>query len=279
MTEQISEKKMTIAFIGDIVGRPGRKIIKENLEKLRETHTIDFVIANGENASHGFGLTVKNANELFNCGIDLITGGNHSWDKKKEMLVLLESKPVLRPDNYPPEVPGSGVKVVEVNGTKLAVINLMGLYTMPQVLNPFTHVLEIVQTLEDDGVKHIFIDFHAEVTAEKRILMQMLKGRVSAICGTHTHVGTDDQEITDGTYYVTDIGMTGCRDNVIGMESDVPIKKALTGLGGHFNVPNSCKSIMQIAIIEIDNDGKSTNGFKIKLYDNKEPIVSQSVIN
>ncbi|MGB5868276.1 MAG: TIGR00282 family metallophosphoesterase [Arcobacteraceae bacterium] len=270
---------MTIAFIGDIVGRPGRKIIKDNLEKLKEIHHIDFVIANGENASHGFGLTVKNANELFNCGIDLITGGNHSWDKKKEMLVLLDSKPVLRPDNYPDGVPGSGVKVVEVNGIKLAVINLMGLYTMPQVLNPFTHILEVVQTLEDDGVKHIFIDFHAEVTAEKRILMQMLKGRVSAICGTHTHVGTDDQEITDGTYYVTDIGMTGCRDNVIGMESDVPIKKALTGLGGHFNVPNSCKSIMQIAIIEIDDDGKSTNGFKIKLYDNKEPIVSQSIIN
>ena len=279
MLEEEKQCKIKIAFIGDIVGRPGRKIIKENLTKLIEKHNIDFVIANGENASHGFGLTVKNANELFNTGIDLITGGNHSWDKKKDMIALLESKPVLRPDNYPEGIPGTGVKVIDVSGVKLAVINLMGLYTMPQVLNPFTHVLEIVENLEKENVKHIFIDFHAEVTAEKRILMQMLKGRVSAICGTHTHVGTDDQEITDGTYYVTDIGMTGCRDNVIGMESDVPIKKALTGLGGHFNVPNSCKSIMQIAIIEIDNDGKSTNGFKIKLYDNKEPIVSQSVIN
>jgi len=275
----LKNEKVKIAFIGDIVGRPGRKIIKENLTKLKELHGIDFVIANGENASHGFGLTVKNANELFNCGIDLITGGNHSWDKKKDMIALLESKPVLRPDNYPQEVPGSGVLVNEINGIKLAVINLMGLYTMPQVLNPFTHVLDIVEHLEKENIKHIFIDFHAEVTAEKRILMQMLKGRVSAICGTHTHVGTDDQEITDGTYYVTDVGMTGCRDNVIGMESDIPIKKALTGLGGHFNVPNNCKSIMQIVIIEMDQDGKSVNGFKIKLYDNKKEVISNSIIN
>lgn len=279
MINHNSQNKITIAFIGDIVGRPGRKIIKENLEQLKDSHQIDFVIANGENASHGFGLTVKNANELFNCGIDLITGGNHSWDKKKDMIALLESKPVLRPDNYPKGVPGSGVKVVEIGDVQLAIINLMGLYTMPQVLNPFTHILEVVEKLEKENIKHIFIDFHAEVTAEKRILMQMLKGRVSAICGTHTHVGTDDQEITDGTYYVTDIGMTGCRDNVIGMESDIPMKKALTGLGGHFNVPNSCKSIMQIAIIEIDENGKSSNGFKIKLYDDKKEVLSQSIIN
>ena len=199
------------------------------------------MIANGENASHGFGLTVKNANELFNTGIDLITGGNHTWDKKKEMLVLLDTKPVLRPDNYPEGVPGSGVKIVEIKGIQLAVINLMGLYTMPQVLNPFTHVLNLVEKLENENVHHIFIDFHAEVTAEKRVLMQLLKGRVSAICGTHTHVGTDDQEITKGTYYVTDVGMTGCRDNVIGMENEMHIQKALTGLGGHFNVPNTCK--------------------------------------
>jgi len=195
------------------------------------------------------------------------------------MMVLLETKPVLRPDNYPQGVPGSGVKIIELGTTKLAVINLMGLYTMPQVLNPFIHILEIVEKLENDGIQHIFIDFHAEVTAEKRILMQMLKGRVSAICGTHTHVGTDDQEITNGTYYVTDIGMTGCRDNVIGMESDIPIKKALTGLGGHFNVPNNCKSIMQIAIIEIDEIGKAQDALKIKVYDDQDEIISKTIIN
>jgi calcineurin-like phosphoesterase len=119
-------------------------------------------------------MTIKNANELFNCGIDLITGGNHSWDKKKDMITLLETKPVLRPDNYPEGVPGTGVKVIEVDGLKLAVINLMGFYTMPQVLNPFTHILKLVEKLEKENVKHIFIDFHAEVTAEKRILIQLL---------------------------------------------------------------------------------------------------------
>ena len=270
---------MRIAFIGDIVGRPGRKIIKQNLERLRESHNIDVVIANGENASHGFGLTVKNAQELFNCGIDVITGGNHSWDKKKDILTLLETKPVLRPDNYPQDVAGSGVLKIDIGDTKLAIVNLMGLYTMPQVLNPFPHAVEIIEQLHNEGIKHIFIDFHAEVTAEKRVLMQMLKGKVSAICGTHTHVGTDDLEVTDGTFYVTDVGLTGCRDNVIGMDSKVPIEKALTGLGGHFDVPNNCKMIMQIVLIDIDENGMATDGFKLKLFDDKDEIISKAVVN
>ena len=270
---------MQIAFIGDIVGRPGRKIVKSKLNNLREKYNIDFVIANGENASHGFGLTVKNANELFNCGIDLITGGNHSWDKKKDMLTLLETKPVLRPDNYPSSIAGSGVKIVEIGTIKFAIVNLMGLYTMPQVLNPFTHAVELVDKLIADGINHIFVDFHAEVTAEKRVMMQLLKGKVSAICGTHTHIGTDDLEITDGTFYVTDVGLTGCRDNVIGMDSRIPIQKALTGLGGHFDVPNNCKSIMQIMIMQLDDKGNCVDGLKIKLYDDKDEIISKSIIN
>jgi len=270
---------LRVAFIGDIVGRPGRKIIKSNLKNLIDRFDINLVIANGENASHGFGLTVKNASELFNCGIDVITGGNHSWDKKKDILTLLETKPVLRPDNYPKQIPGSGVKILDINGIKLAVINLMGLYTMPQVLNPFTHAVELIEKLNNDGINHIFIDFHAEVTAEKRVLMQLLKGKVSAICGTHTHVGTDDLEISDGTFYVSDIGLTGCRDNVIGMDSKIPIQKALTGLGGHFDVPNNCKSIMQIIIVDIDENAKARDGMKVKLYDDKDEIISKAVIN
>jgi len=268
-----------IAFIGDIVGRPGRKIIKQKLKGLRDKYNIDFVIANGENGSHGFGLTVKNANELFNSGIDFITGGNHSWDKKKDMQVLLETKPVIRPDNYPQGVDGTGIKIVKVGDVDFAIINLMGIYTMPQVLNPFIHANELIQKATDDGIKHIFIDFHAEVTAEKRVMMQLLKGKVSAICGTHTHIGTDDLEITDGTFYVTDVGLTGCRDNVIGMDSKEPIKKALTGLGGHFDIPNSCKSIMQIIIIDINQDGKATDAFKIKLYDNKDEVISYALVD
>ncbi|MCK5294264.1 MAG: YmdB family metallophosphoesterase, partial [Arcobacteraceae bacterium] len=249
------------------------------LMNLRDEYKLDFVIANGENASHGFGLTVKNANELFKYGIDLITGGNHSWDKKKDMLSLLETSPVLRPDNYPQGIVGTGVKIVDLNGSKLAIINLMGLFSMPQVLNPFTHAVELVEKLINDGIKHIFLDFHAEATAEKRVMMQLLKGKVSAICGTHTHIGTDDLEITNGTFYVTDTGLTGCRDNVIGMDSYIPIQKALTGLGGHFDVPNNCKSIFQIIIMEFDNDGKSIDGFKIKLYNDSDRVISKAIIN
>ena len=270
---------MKIAFIGDIVGRPGRVHIKKELQNLRDTYDIDFVIANGENASHGFGLTIKNANELFKSGIDLITGGNHSWDKKKDMLSLVETSAVLRPDNYPKDVEGSGIRIVDIYGEKLAIINLMGIFAMPQVLNPFTHAVELIDKLQSDSIKHIFIDFHAESTAEKRIMMQLLKGKVSAICGTHTHVSTDDMEISEGTFYITDIGLTGCRDNVIGMDSKIPIKKALTGLGGHFDIPNSCKTIFQLLVIDINDEGKSIDAIKIKLYSDKHKVISHTIIN
>ena len=157
---------MKIAFIGDIVGRPGRRIIKHNLAKLKEQENIDFVIANGENASHGFGITVKNADELFKCGIDLITGGNHIWDKKQDILTLLKSRAVLRPDNYPEGVLGSGIKIVEINGVKLAVINLMGLYAMPQVLNPFTHIIKLVDKLHKDEIS-IFLSIFMQKQHQK----------------------------------------------------------------------------------------------------------------
>jgi metallophosphoesterase (TIGR00282 family) len=269
---------MKIAFIGDIVGRPGRKMVKQKLPTLIKKYNIDFTIANGENASHGFGITVKNAKELFNCGVDLLTGGNHSWDKKNDFAQLFEDGATLRPDNYPQEVLGSGVKIVEIDGTKLAIINLMGLMYMPQVLNPFTHSLKLVKKLQDDKIKHIFIDFHAELTAEKRILMQLLKGQVSAICGTHTHIGTDDLEITNDTFYVTDVGLTGCRDNVIGMDNKTPISKALTGVSGHFDIPNSCKSVMQIIVLTLDKNGNCKDALKIKLYDDKNDVFSYPLV-
>ena len=268
---------MRIAFIGDIVGRPGRKIIKENLLKIKEEYNIDFVIANGENASHGFGLTVKNCNELLKTGIDVITGGNHSFDKKQEMFTLLESNNVLRPDNYPQGVPGTGLKIVEINNEKLAVINLMGQFTMPIVENPFNWANKLVTSLKEKDIKNIFIDFHAEATSEKRIMFMMLKGKISAICGTHTHIGTDDLEISDNTAYLTDIGLTGCRDNVIGMDQKIPIQKVTTGLGGHFEVPNSCKSILQIMVVDIEN-GKAINSFKLKKYCNKNEILKIDAI-
>jgi metallophosphoesterase (TIGR00282 family) len=270
---------LKIAFIGDIVGRPGRNIIKKELALFKTEHNIDFVVANGENASHGFGLTTKNASELIDAGIDCITGGNHTWDKRKDIHALLETDYVLRPHNYPEGVKGEGLKFFNINNTKIAVLNLMGLFGMPQVTNPFIEAQKVVEKLEEENIKHIFIDFHAEATAEKRTLFKILQGKVSSIVGTHTHVGTDDLEITDGTSYVSDIGLTGCRDNVIGMDAKVPIKKALTGLGGHFEIPNSCKSILQIIVVETNEDGKAIESYKVKIYSDQDRVVSKAIIN
>jgi len=257
--------KITLAFIGDIVGRPGRSMVKQHLKDLREEFGIDFVIANYENASHGFGLTAKNATELFNAGIDAMTGGNHSFDKK-EIIPLFEQMPLLRPDNYPDAMPGSGVKVFEVNGEKLGVINIMGYYTMPMVDNPFICAQNAVAKLKGEGIETIFMDIHAEASSEKRAMLMMLEGEISGIIGTHTHVGTDDFQITQGTAYLSDIGLSGCRDNVIGMEAKIPLQRFLTGIGGHFNVPNKCKKILQIAIMDIE-DGKCVQAKKLKIFD------------
>ncbi|WP_198305400.1 TIGR00282 family metallophosphoesterase [Arcobacter vandammei] len=267
---------MRIAFIGDIVGRPGRKIIKDSLKTLKNEFNIDFVIANGENASHGFGLTVESAKELFSSGIDLITGGNHSFDKKKDVQVLLQGGNVLRPHNYPEGVIGTGLKICDVkvgeNIEKLAVLNLMGQYSMPIVDNPFNLATKVINELQEQNIKNIFIDFHGEATSEKRVMLIMFKGKVSGICGTHTHVGTDDLQIFENTAYLSDIGLTGCCDNVIGMEAYAPIQRATTGLGSHFEVPNSCKSILQMMVIDIE-DGIATNSFKIKKFCNKSDLI------
>jgi hypothetical protein len=256
---------MRMAFIGDIVGQPGRDMVKKYLPKIREEYGVDFVVANYENASHGFGITAKNANELLASGIDCMTGGNHSWDKK-DVIALFDSMEILRPHNYPDEVPGTGCKVYEVDDDKLAVLNLMGHYSMPMTDNAFRRAINTVESLHNDGVKNIFIDFHAEATSEKRAIMMLMQGKVSAIIGTHTHVSTDDFQIAKGTAYLTDIGLSGCRDNVIGMDSKVPLKQFLTGLRGHFDIPKSCRKILQIAIMDFD-EGICSNAFKIKYFD------------
>lgn len=265
---------MTIAYIGDIVGRPGRSMIKEHLKGLREEHGIDFVIANYENASHGFGLTEKNAKELFEAGIDVMTGGNHSWDKK-EIMPLFENMELLRPHNYPDEMPGTGSKIYELNGEKLGILNIMGHYSMPMVDNPFRCARASVERLKEEGATHIFLDIHAEATSEKRAMLMMLQGEVSGIIGSHTHVGTDDLQISSGTAYLTDMGLTGCRDNVIGMDPKIPLQRFLTGMPGHFQVPNSCRRILQMAVMELEN-GRCTAAKKIKRFDDGREMVTEA---
>ncbi len=267
---------MKIAFIGDIVGRPGRVMIAEHLKKLRAEYGIDFVVANYENASHGFGLTKKNAEELFKSGVDVMTGGNHTFDKK-EIIDLFDVMEILRPHNYPSSVAGTGMKIYDVGNEKLAVLNIMGHYGMPYVNNAFVCADESVNALHVKSIKNIFVDFHAEATSEKRAMMMLLEGKVSAICGTHTHVSSDDLQISKGTGYLSDIGLTGCRDNVIGMDKKVPLEAFFSGIKGHFDIPKSCKKILQMVVYEL-HDGKCEDAFKIKMFDNGEKIVTKAWI-
>ncbi|MFP4485627.1 MAG: YmdB family metallophosphoesterase [Campylobacterales bacterium] len=258
---------MRVGFIGDVVGRPGRSIIKENLCKFRDIYNIDFVIANCENASHGFGLSTKNAKELLNAGIDVITGGNHSWDKKDIMEFMKNDDRVLRPINYPDEVAGSGIFVKD----SLAIINAMGNYGIGCITNPFTEIKSIVDRLKSLEIKNIVVDFHAESTAEKRAMYLMLQDRIAALLGTHTHIGTDDLEIANGSLYVSDVGLTGCRDGVIGMRLKEPLERFTLGISDRFEVPKECKKILQMVVFDLD-DGRATNGFKLKMYDNLDRI-------
>jgi len=242
-------------------------MIGRHLERLKQEHFLDFVIANYENASHGFGLTEKNCIELLGYGIDMM-----------EILNIFDNYPLIRPINYPTDTAGRGIYYTNLLDRDIAIINLMGNYTMPMADNPFTKILTVIDDLESKGVKHIIIDFHAEATAEKQALLYLLKDRVSAILGTHTHVGTDDLQIRSGCCFVTDVGLTGCRDNIIGMESDVPIQRLLTGIGGHFNVPNNCEAILQIVVLELDDSGNCIDAQKIRLLDDKRKFITNALV-
>jgi metallophosphoesterase (TIGR00282 family) len=249
-------------------------MLKQHIAAIKKVYEVDVVIVNYENASHGFGMSAKNAKELFKLPIDVMTGGNHTWDKK-DIIPLMDEMPILRPINYPKATPGKGMEILEVAEHSLAIINLMGYFTMPMVDNPFTKIVEVVEALEEREVKHIFIDFHAEATSEKRALLALLKGRVSAICGSHTHVGTDDLTIDEGTCYVTDVGMTGCRDNSLGMDVKEVLDRFLTGISARFDVPNHCKKILQSIIFDLDDGGRCIKAFKVKAYDDMQAFIAQ----
>lgn len=260
---------MRFGLIGDIVGKIGRQQVARYLKEAREKYHLDFVVANGENASHGFGLSISCMQELQEAYVDVFTGGNHTWDKKDIVSFLsLENSNVLRPHNYPQGVVGSGIYRGEVNQESFAILNLMGHFGMPQCENAFLCAKNVVEFLHQE-VCNILLDFHAEATSEKRAMFMMLKGKISAIVGTHTHVGTDDLEIFDGTFGVSDIGMCGARESVIGMKAKEPIERFLTGLPNRLEVPegNGIPSIFQMVVCEIVH-GKCIEAFKVKAVDN-----------
>jgi metallophosphoesterase (TIGR00282 family) len=218
---------INILFIADIIGRPGFEIVEKHIHTLFHKYSIDLVIANGENGTVGKGLTAKVVQLYFELGINVITSGNHIWNRNK-LFPLLETEPnLLRPLNYPPECPGHGSCVVELQSdSNVGIINLQGRSFMYSIDCPFRTVDLEIKRLKSEGIKIIIIDFHAEATAEKIALGWYLDGRVSAVIGTHTHVQTADERILpNGTAYITDVGMTGPFDSVIGMDKEVSINR------------------------------------------------------
>jgi metallophosphoesterase (TIGR00282 family) len=211
---------MKVLMIGDVVARPGRVAVMERIQDLREQHGIDLAVMNAENVAGGFSITPPLAEQLFNAGIDVMTSGNHIFDKR-EVIPYIERQPrLLRPANYPPNSPGKGMWVGDVKGVRVAVLNLIGRVFMGPADDPFRAAEELIASIPSD-VKVRLVDMHAEATSEKAAMGWYLDGRVSAVVGTHTHVQTADERIlTEGTAYISDIGMTGSYAGVIGMKTE-----------------------------------------------------------
>jgi metallophosphoesterase (TIGR00282 family) len=258
-----------ILFIGDISGKYGRRFLSKALPTIRIKYNPDLVIANGENSAGGLGITPKTAGEIFAAGVDVITTGNHVWDKKEALELLKQEKRIIRPINYPESVPGNGYYIFRASDqtqTEVMIINLQGrVFMEPVVDNPF---LCIDRFLSQVRQPIIFVDFHAEATAEKQALGFYLDGRVSAVLGTHTHVQTADLRILPGgTAYQSDVGMTGSLDSIIGMKRDPVIRKFLTGINQKFEVAKE-NLIIDMAILDFDRcQGKAVKVSATRLFE------------
>ena len=242
---------MKILFVADIVGQPGREMLSNRLPELKDRENPDFIIANGENAAGGKGLTALVAQEIFNCGVNVITLGNHAFDRR-EIEDAITNPRILRPANYPPNVQGRGFGIYSIDGKgKIAVVNAMGRVYMPIIDCPFRGMNDILEKIAGE-TKTIVVDFHAEVTSERVAMGWYLDGRVSAVIGTHTHIPTADEKILpQGTAYITDAGMTGPSEGVIGMDKEIVLKRFLTGLPHPFVVAKG-QNIMQGCVLDID---------------------------
>jgi metallophosphoesterase (TIGR00282 family) len=248
-----------LLFIGDIVGQPGRRAVKELLPRLRQQHQLNLVVANGENAAGGSGITPSTAEEIFAAGVDVITCGDHLWDHKEVMGLLEAEKRFVRPLNYPAGTPGRGSTIFEAPGLPLvAVLNLQGRTFMPPLENPFHAALTEVERLRRT-TRLIFVDFHAEATSEKIALARMLDGQVSAVIGTHTHVQTADEQIfPGGTAFLADGGFTGPHESVLGREIEPIIRRFMMNMPQKFEVAKE-RVRLQGAVVEIEEEtGRAT---------------------
>ncbi len=246
---------MNILFIGDVVGSPGRNMVSEYIPKLKEKYRPHVTIVNGENAAAGKGITEKIYRGFLEAGAQAVTLGNHTWDNKEIFDFIDEAKYMIRPANFPENNPGKGIVYLRVNSSEVAVINLQGRTFLPAIDCPFLTAEKLVREAKE-RTPFVFVDFHGEATSEKQAMGWFLDGKVSAVVGTHTHVQTADERILPGgTAYITDVGMTGPYDGILGVEKDVVLKRFLTGLPVRFEVPK--KGRVQLSAVFIELDDKS----------------------
>lgn len=251
---------MKLLFIGDIVGRPGRDLLRRHLKALTAASAVDLVIANGENAAGGAGITRDNAKEIFGAGVDVITTGNHVWDKREALEFIVTEPRLIRPANYPEGTPGLGSYVaVTRTGVRVGVVNVMGRVFLNLIDEPFRAADREIARVKADGAQVVFVDVHAETTSEKVALGWYLDGQVAAVVGTHTHVQTADERILPGgTACLTDVGMTGPHDGVIGMDKAAVIARFVTGLPGRFEPATGDVRLHGVTITTDPATGRAT---------------------
>lgn len=244
---------MRVLFIGDVMGPPGVRVIQQHLPGLRAEHEVDFVIANAENVAGGAGVSREAAQALFASGVDVLSNGNHAWDKAEIHDYIKEEPRLLRPHNFPDSLPGSGWTVVTVKGTRVGVLCLLGNVCMnPSVACPFTAADRVLAEKPND-VQIVIVDYHAETTTEKTAMGWYLDGRVSAVIGTHTHIPTADERILPkGTAYLTDVGMTGCYDSVIGLDIGKTWQRLIHKLPARYDIVDGPGTLCA-ALIDIDS--------------------------
>ncbi len=267
---------MRILFIGDIVGRPGRELVRRGLAALVEHHAIDLVIANAENAAAGFGITREIGEQLLEWGVDVMTSGNHIWDKKEALDYIGTEPRLLRPANFPAGAPGNGRYLARTkDDVSVGVVNVMGRAFMAPLDNPFAVVLREIEALRA-RTRIIFVDFHAEATSEKIAMGWHLDGKVTAVVGTHTHVQTSDERILPkGTAYLTDVGMTGPHDSVVGVDIDAALGKFLTGLPARFETASGNPRLHAVIVDADEQTGLATDIERLSLGpDDLDELVS-----
>ncbi len=256
---------MNILIIGDIIGKPGRHAVHNCIGRIKTEHSIDFVIANGENLANGTGIQPDSFKNLIETGVDVVTSGNHIWSKKEVKEILGHDPRLLRPHNYPQENAGSGLGIYDCKGTPIAVLNLMGRVFMYPIDCPFKSADKALEQIQGKA-KIVIVDMHCEATSEKRAMGWYLNGRVSSVTGSHTHVMTADEEILPGgTAYLTDIGMSGSPNSVIGMKQQQVLSRFLTGAPARFEVSEELPYLFQAVVVSVDKKtGKATKIERIK---------------